>query len=121
MKISPVTIVKGVAWAVGIFGLSQLLRIVSSIVLTRLLAPELFGILIIVYTLQNGIDLLSDLGFGQSLVLNKNAENPEFYNTVWSLRLVRGLLLLPCCIAAALPLAHLYHAPVLAWILPVVG
>jgi O-antigen/teichoic acid export membrane protein len=121
MKISPITMVKGVAWTVGIFGLSQSLRVVSSMVLTRLLAPELFGILVIVYTLQNGIDLLSDLGFGQSLILNKNAENPEFYNTVWSLRLVRGFLLLPCCIAAALPFADLYHAPVLAWILPIVG
>ena len=121
MKISPIAIVKGVAWTVGIFGLGQSLRLASSIVLTRLLAPELFGILVIVYTLQNGIDLLSDLGFGQSLVLNKNAESPPFYNTVWSLRLVRGLLLLPCCIAAALPFAYLYHAPVLAWILPVWG
>jgi O-antigen/teichoic acid export membrane protein len=121
MKISPITVVKGVAWTVGIFGLSQSLRVVSSVVLTRLLAPELFGILVIVYTLQNGIELLSDFGFGQSLVLNKNAESPKFYNTVWSLRLVRGFLLLPCCIAAALPFARLYHAPVLAWILPVVG
>jgi O-antigen/teichoic acid export membrane protein len=121
MKISPVTMVKGVAWTVGIFGLSQSLRVVSSMVLTRLLAPELFGILVIVYTLQNGIDLLSDFGFGQSLILNKNAERPKFYNTVWSLRLVRGLLLLPCCIAVAFPFANLYHAAVLAWILPIVG
>ena len=121
MKISPITMVKGVAWTVAIFGLSQSLRIGSSIILTRLLAPELFGILVIVYTLQNGIELLSDVGFGQSLILDKNAENPKFYNTVWSLRLLRGLLLLPCCIAGALPVAHLYHAPVLVWILPVVG
>jgi O-antigen/teichoic acid export membrane protein len=121
MKISPVTIVKGVAWTVGIFGLGQSLRVLSSIILTRMLAPELFGILVIVYTFQNGIDLLSDFGFGQSLVINKNADNPKFYNTVWSLRLVRGLLLLPLCIAVALPLSYLYHVPMLAWILPVIG
>jgi O-antigen/teichoic acid export membrane protein len=121
MKISLITIVKGVAWTAGTFGLSQLLRIVSSIILTRLLAPELFGIMVIIYALQSGMELLSDLGFGQNLIINKNADNPEFYNTVWSLRLVRGFLLLTCCIAAALPLAHLYHAPILAWILPVVG
>jgi O-antigen/teichoic acid export membrane protein len=121
MNISPVRMVKGVAWTVGIFGLSQSFRILSSIILTRLLSPELFGILIIVYTLQNGIELLSDVGFAQNIILNKNAEDPKFYNTVWSLRLLRGLLLLPCCIAAATPVAHLYHAPIVAWILPFVG
>ena len=121
MNVSPASMVKGVAWTVGIFGLSQSLRILSSMILTRLLSPELFGILIIVYTLQNGIELLSDVGFGQNIILNKNAENPKFYNTVWSLRLLRGLLLLPCCIAAATPIANLYHAPIVAWILPFVG
>jgi O-antigen/teichoic acid export membrane protein len=113
--------VKGVAWTAGIYGLGQLLRIVSSIILTRLLSPDLFGILVIVYALQNGIDMFSDLGFAQNLIVNRNADSPEFYNTLWSLRLFRGLLLWACCVAAAVPLAHLYHAPMLAWILPVVG
>src|SRR6266446_3406618 len=110
MKISLVTMVKGVAWTVGIFGLGQLLRILSSIILTRLLSPDLFGILVIVYTLQNGIDMLSDIGLTQNLIVNSNADRPEFYNTLWSLRLFRGLLLWACCIAAAVPVAHLYHA-----------
>ena len=43
MKISLLTMVKGVAWTVGIFGLGQLLRIVSSIILTRLLSPDLIN------------------------------------------------------------------------------
>ena len=121
MKISFITMVKGVAWTVGFWGLSQALRIVSSVILTRLSTPEIFGILVIVYVLRNGIDLLSDVGFSQSLVISKNADEPEFYNTVWSLRLIRSLLLLPFCIAAAVPFADVYHAPMLGWILPVVG
>ena len=67
MKISLVTMVKNVFWTTGLFGLGQLLRIVSSIMLTRLMAPELFGILVIVYAVQNGVDMLSDLGFAQNL------------------------------------------------------
>lgn len=112
---------KGVAWTVGFFGLSQSLRIVSSVVLTRLLTPEIFGIFVIVYVIQNTIDLLSDVGFGKNLVLSKDAEKPEFYNTVWSIRLLRGLLLFPLCVAAALPLAHFYKTPELGWILPITG
>ena len=121
MKISSITIVKGVAWTVGFWCLSQSLRIGSSVVLTRLLTPEIFGILVIVFVLQNGIDLLSDVGFQQSVVISKRGDEPDFYNTVWSLRLVRSLVLLPICIAVAAPLGRLYQTPILGWILPVVG
>ena len=121
MKISRITLVKGIAWTVGFFGLTLALRIVSSVVLTPLLTPEIFGIFVIVYVIQNTIDLLSDVGFGKNLVISKNADKPEFYNTVWSIRLLRGLMLFPICVAAALPLAHLYQAPALAWILPLTG
>src|SRR5215470_13861150 len=106
MKIPLVTMVKGVAWTVVLFGLGQLLRIVSSIILTRLLSPDLFGLLVIVYALQNGIDMFSDLGFAQNLIVNRNADSPEFYNTLWSVRLFRSFLLSACCIAAAVPLSH---------------
>jgi O-antigen/teichoic acid export membrane protein len=121
MKISLDTIVKGVFWTAGLFGLSQLLRLFSSIILTRLLAPELFGILVIVNALQIGVYMLSDLGFEQNLIVNSNADKPLFYNTLWTLRLVRGFLLSLCFLGAGLPLAHLYNAPLLAWILPIVG
>ena len=121
MKISPITVVKGVAWTVGFFGLSQSLRIVSSVVLTRLLTPEIFGVFVIVYVVQNSIELLSDVGFGKNLVISKNADEPEFYNTVWSLRLLRSLMLFPLCFAVAAPLARLYQAPALGWILPLTG
>lgn len=114
-------LVKGVAWTTGFFGLGQLVRLVSSVILTRLLAPEAFGIMVIIYTLQYGIELLSDVGFVQSIVTNNNADKPEFYNSVWSLRLVRSVLLWLGCIVAALPVAHLYNVPMLAWILPVMG
>jgi len=119
MKISHTTIVKGIAWTVGAFALTQSVRVVSSIIMTRLLTPELFGIMVIVYSVRTGIDLLSDVGFGQSVVTNKNADQPEFYNTAWSIRLVRGILLWLGCCAAAVPLAHLYQIPILAWILPI--
>jgi O-antigen/teichoic acid export membrane protein len=113
--------IKGVVWTAGLFSLGQLLRVLSSVILTRLLRPELFGILVIVYAIQNGIDMVSDLGFAQNLVINSNADKPAFYNTLWSLRLFRGLLLSLCFIGAAIPLARVYDTPALTWILPVVG
>ena len=113
--------VKGVAWTALIFGLGQALRIVSSVIMTRLLAPETFGIMVIVYALLSGIEMFSEFGFGQNLIISRDADKPEFYNTIWSLRLARSLLLWGCCLAAAMPLARFYHTPVLNLILPIIG
>ena len=110
---------KGMSWTVGTFGLAQFVRLAASIILTRLLTPELFGIMAIVNSVRTGIDLMSDVGFGQSLVQNKNADSPAFYNTVWTLKLLRGLALWLFCAAVAVPVAHFYNSPILAWVLPV--
>jgi O-antigen/teichoic acid export membrane protein len=119
MKISPLTIVKGVGWTIGAYGVGQFLRLVTNIALARLLAPELFGIMVIVNSLRTGIDLFSDVGIGQNIVQNKNADDPRFYNTAWTLQQIRGVLLWLVCLAAAAPLAHLYEAPILVLVLPV--
>src|SRR5262249_43348743 len=58
---------------------------------------------------------------GQNIVHNPNAENPEFYNTAWTLRLIRAVLLWLFCLAAAAPLAHFYEAPILVTVLPLGG
>jgi O-antigen/teichoic acid export membrane protein len=119
MKISRLAIVKGVGWTVGAYGASQMLRLGANVALARLLAPELFGIMIIVNSLRTGIDLILDIGIGQNIVQNRNADDPNFYNTAWSLQLIRGLLLWVVCCAAALPLAHFYQTPILVLVLPV--
>jgi O-antigen/teichoic acid export membrane protein len=122
MKKSRVLELSGrVGWTVGAFGLIQLIRFGLSIALTRLLAPELFGTMLIVNSLRTGIDLVLDVGIGQSIIQNKNAELPSFYNTAWSIQLVRGLTIFIVCLAVSAPLAKLYDTPILASILPVAG
>src|SRR5262245_43506231 len=76
MKISGLTFLRGAAWTIGAFGVGQALRLLTNIVLARLLAPELFGIMIIINSVRTGIDLVSDVGIGQSIVQNRNAEDP---------------------------------------------
>jgi O-antigen/teichoic acid export membrane protein len=121
MRAFSFVLVKGALWTAGAFGISQLLRIVSSIVLARLLAPQLFGIMLIVYSMMTAIELFSDVGIGQNIVYSKNSEHPDFYNTAWTLQLLRGILLWLVCCSAALPLAHFYVAPILIFVIPVAG
>jgi O-antigen/teichoic acid export membrane protein len=112
---------KGVGWTVGAYGLNQLIRFGTSIVLTRLLAPDLFGTMVIVNSLRTGIDLVLDVGIGQNIVQNRSGDLPSFYNTAWSIQLVRGILICLICWAISAPLATLYDKPVLISILPVAG
>jgi len=103
----------GAAWTVGAFGVVQVLRLVTNICLTHLLAPELFGTMQIVYSLWMGIELISDVGIGQSIIFSRHANEPDFYNTAWSLQLVRGVLLGFLFCLAASPVAKFYQLPVL--------
>lgn len=121
MKYSSRFLVRGVIWTTGAFGFGLLFRLITNVVLARLLAPELFGIMVIVNSIRTGVDLISDIGIGQNIVHNPNAEKPEFYNTAWTLRLIRAILLWLVCLAAALPVAHFYKTPIFGTVLPVAG
>ncbi|MGJ4940722.1 oligosaccharide flippase family protein [Bradyrhizobium sp. HKCCYLS1011] len=119
MTISTRTLFSGTVWTIGIYGLSTGLRTATNIVLARLLAPDIFGTMLIVYTFRMGIELISDVGINQNIVYNEHADEPEFYNTAWSLQLLRSIALWFVFIAAALPIARFYQIPVLAVVIPI--
>ena len=119
MAISRTLLLKGTAWTVGAFGVSQSLRLATSVILARLLAPELFGIMQIVYSLRTGVELISDVGINQNIIYNKHANDPDFYNTAWSLQAIRGIVLWLVFCAVAVPISKFYQSPILALIIPV--
>lgn len=119
MTISVRILVKGTVWTTGAYGIGQVVRLATNIILARLLAPEIFGVIWTVYSLQTGIELISDVGIGQNIVYNKNAENPEFYNTAWTLQLIRSTALWLVFTAAAPLVAYFYRAPILGFVIPI--
>ena len=119
MTVSTRFLLKGTLWTVGAYGLGLVLRLGTNVVMTRLLAPELFGIMSIVYILWTGVELMTDVGIGQNIVYNQNAEDPDFYNTAWSLGLTRNTVLWLICSAAAVPMANFYQQPILALVTPI--
>lgn len=102
---------QGAAWTIGIYAISVVLRFGSNVALSRLITPEVFGMVMIIMTLRNGIDLLSDVGIGQNVVNNKSGDRPEFYNTAWTVQIARGLLLCAALCVAAPVLASAFQAP----------
>src|ERR1700679_1935780 len=108
---SRLALLKGAVWTTAAYGLGQVLRLATNIALTRFLSPEIFGLMVIVNALKYGVDLVADIGIGQNVIYNQNGNDPRFYNTAWTLQIIRGLLLFVAGIAAALPVAKIYQTP----------
>jgi O-antigen/teichoic acid export membrane protein len=97
------------------------LRVVNSLVLTRLLLPAFFGEITLVTTLVVGINLLSDIGLAPSVIQSPRGDDPVFLNTAWTIQVIRGVLLWLVSIAICWPMANFYHDPNLKLLLPVVA
>lgn len=113
--------IRGTLWTVASYGASQILRFGSNLVLTRLLSPELFGLMALVSVFIVGLNLFSDIGLGPSIIQNRRGDDPKFLNTAWTLQVIRSFLIWCCCFVIAWPAAQLYSEPQLLWLIPAVG
>jgi len=103
------------------FGLSQVIRLAGNIALTRLLAPELFGLLNIARVFVVGIWLFSDIGLGPAIVRSERADEPVFLNTVWTLQVIRGGVISALCVIIAYPVSLVYKEPKLFLVVIAIG
>lgn len=99
---------KEVGWVVVPYAAQQFVRLATNIVITRLLAPEIFGVMLLINSLRTGTELLSDIGIGQSVVRSPNGDNRDFLDVAWTLQMLRGLLLTLFAVIAAVPVAAIY-------------
>jgi O-antigen/teichoic acid export membrane protein len=109
----PARILRGAGWTFGSYVVSFALRFATNVILARLLAPDIFGVLVIVTSIRFGVELTSDFGVNQNIIYSKKGEDPQFYNTAWTMQLMRGVLLFALCLAIAGPVASFYDIPVL--------
>lgn len=103
------------------FGASNLLRLISNLIMSRLLFPEAFGLMSIVLIFLTGIAMLSDLGLNVSIVQNSRGEEPDFLNTAWSLQIIRGAILSLLSCLLAYPISIIYDQPQLLTLIPIAG
>jgi O-antigen/teichoic acid export membrane protein len=113
--------IKGAAWTIVSYGGSQILRFGSNLILTRLLLPELFGLVGLAYVFIVGVHLFSDIGLGPSIIQNKRGDDPEFVNTAWTMQVIRSLFIWLCLILVTWPVANFYQEPRLLWLIPVIS
>lgn len=112
---------RGTAITLGGTAGQQFLRLLSNLVLTRLLFPEAFGMMALIQTFTAGLQMFSDIGLHPSIIQNRRGEDPGFLNTAWTLQIIRGAALWLFSCLLAWPLAVLYGEDQILWLLPVVG
>lgn len=91
--------------------LTQVLRLAGNLVLTRLLLPEMFGLMALANLVVLGLSLFSDLGLNQGVVRSRRGHEADYLNTVWTVQLLRGLLLAGgvLLVAAGVEFAAMMH------------
>lgn len=96
------------------FGFSQSMRLLSNLVLTRLLFPEAFGLMALVSVFMMGLVMFSDVGISPAILQSKRGDDPDFLNTAFTIQIVRGVVLFIVGCALALPIAGFYGEDSLA-------
>lgn len=105
--------------SVGGFGFSQIIRLASNLLLTRLLYPEAFGMMALITVFLMGLAMFSDVGTTPAILQSKRGDDPDFLNTAWTIQVIRGVCLWVVACILAFPMAHIYNEPQLLEFLPV--
>lgn len=92
------------SWSLAGFAVGTVLRLGSSLLMTRLLVPRMFGVMAIALLVMMGLAMFSDLGLTQNIVQSRRGGDKAYLNTAWTIQIVRGLLLwaLALCISLAI-------------------
>jgi O-antigen/teichoic acid export membrane protein len=113
--------IRGSVWTLGGYGGVTLIRMIRSMIMTRLLFPEVYGLMTLVWAVLYGLQMFADTGIGTSIVRDPRGDDPDFLNTAFTTNVLRGVLLWVLSCVIAYPIATFYHQPSLAQLLPATG
>ena len=95
------------------YGLTAVIKLGSSLILTRLLSPEAYGVFGILMSILFIIELVSDVGTVALLIRHTRGDEVKFIHSVWTMRLIRGAINFSILFLAAPVIAQIYQTPVL--------
>jgi len=98
---------------------TNILRIFSSMTLTRLLDSTAYGVQGVITSVSFMLTMLSDVGLYDFLVRHKEGEERDFLDQVWTIRLIRGIGLTILTVFIAEPVAMFIGKPQVAPVLAV--
>ena len=99
-------------WITASTAALRLFEAVGSVLLARLLVPEVFGVVSIVLFIRNGIDVFTKTSFKAALIYRKGDVDAAA-DTAWVLNVCRGGVLAALTFLAAPAIAGFYREPAL--------
>ncbi len=110
--------VRGAVLSVLNVGGVQILRLAGNLIVTRLLFPEAYGLMLMVLVLNQGLQMLSDVGILPNIIQHERGDDRDFLDTAWTIQILRGLLLTVLAASIAWPYAAFYeHSELFALVL----
>ncbi len=95
------------------YGATALIKLSSSLVLTRLLAPQAYGIFGILLSIVYIVNLVSDVGTYAFVIRHPRGGEAKFIHAVWTIRFLRCVLNFSIVFLGAPVIAEIYSTPVL--------
>ena len=120
MESSKQKVAGGLFWSYGERIMAQLVSLIVSIVLARLLDPENYGVISIVMIFITFCDAIVTGGFGNAIVQKKDADELDV-NTMLCCSVATSILLYIIIFCAAPYIASFYNMPIIRPILRVLG
>ncbi len=109
--------IRAAVWSLLEKGSSHALRMLGSLILTRILFPEAFGIMAAAQTVILMIQLFTDTGVKTAIIQNPKGADRDFLDAVFLISTGRGLLLSLIVAGIAWPMALYYQQPQITGIL----
>lgn len=100
----------GSAWLLSARALTNLLGIVSTVLLARLLLPSDFGLVAIAMTVLAIVSSLTELSLSQALIQHPSPSR-DHLNTAWTINVIRGLIVGATLAVSADLIATVYSDP----------
>lgn len=102
---------RGSAWLAAGSGIEQGLRLVRNMILTRVLAPEVFGTMAIIFAINAFFQSFTYIGIREAIIQNTEGDQDPYLNGAWWLSLGRSLVLYAIAFVGAPLIAGFYENP----------
>lgn len=113
----PGKLLQSAGWLLGAQFSSRLARLITTLVVARLLSPEHFGLAAVALATNELANVVARFGTSSAIVQCDNDELESRCRTAWGLNWILGISLFSLQCAAAIPIAIWYESPQL--ILPI--
>ena len=104
-------VARGTIWSGLGNGSEQVLRFIRNMILTRILAPEAFGLMAIVLAVNAAFESFTQIGIKEAVIQNPRGQEKEYLNGAWWLAFGRAVVLYIAVFIPSPWIAQFYENP----------